>query len=119
MADYVKINKSDDRVGIWFYNEDDKPFAIGEKMYAINESAYMNGYNWDAFFQYYLEKNAPEVLEGLESDPEAGSYAAYYDLTDKNEEKAKKFAEIIISLIENEEEIYRMIREEGDSIEWD
>ena len=119
MTDYVKINRSDDRIDVWFYNEHDKPFSIGEKMYEINDEAYMNGYNWDAFFNYYLAQNAPDILEGLDSDPEAGSYAVFYDLTEENEKKAKRFAEIIVSLIENEEELYRIVREQGDEIEWD
>ena len=85
----------------------------------INEEAYMNGYNWDAFFNYYLEENAPDILESMESDPEAGSYAAYFEDTAENEQKAKRFADIIISLIENEEEIYKILREKGDEIEWD
>lgn len=119
MADYAKINKSGDRIGVWFFNENDKPFAIGEKMCEINENAYMNGYNWDALLRYYLAKNAPELLEGLDSDPEAGSYVVYYDLTEENEKKAEKLVQIIVSLIENEEELYRLVREEGDEIEWD
>ena len=119
MADYVKINKTDDRIDLWFLNENDEPFAVGEKLYANNENAYINGYNWDALFQYYLAKNDPELLDGLESDPEAGSYVAYYDMTDENEEKAERFAETIVSLIENEEELCRLVREEGDEIEWD
>lgn len=119
MADYVHIYKGDGRIGVWFYNENDVPFAIGEKMCAINENAYMNGYNWDALFNYYLAQNAPGVLDGMESDPEAGSYVAYYALTEENEQKAKQFAEIIRSLVENEEELYRIVREEGDDIEWD
>lgn len=119
MADYVRVIKTDNSIIVSFNNEDDKLFAIGEKMNEINECAYMNGYNWDALFNYYLEKNAPELLDGLESDPEAGSYAAYYDLSPENEIKAEKFVEIIKSLIENEDELYRIIREEGDEIEWD
>lgn len=119
MADYVKVIKTDNSIIVSFNNEDDKTFAIGEKMNEINECAYMNGYNWDALFNYFLEKNAPELLDGLESDPEAGSYAAYYDLSPENEIKAEKFVEIIKSLIENEDELYRIIREEGDEIEWD
>ena len=61
----------------------------------------------------------PELLEGLEPDPEAGSYMAYYAPTPENEAKAKKFVEIIASLVENEEELCRIVREEGDEIEWD
>lgn len=120
MADYVKVEKFDDSIHVWFYNENDKVFAIGEKMNEINECAYMNGYNWDALFNYYLEENAPEVLDGLESAPEAGSYAAvYYEATPENEIKARKFADIIVDFIENEEKLYSIVREHGDEIEWD
>ena len=66
-----------------------------------------------------IEENAPDILESMESDPEAGSYAAYFEDTAENEQKAKRFADIIISLIENEEEIYKILREKGDEIEWD
>ncbi len=59
MPDYVKTGKSGDWIAVWFYNENDKPFAIGEKMCAINEDVYMNGYNWDALFNYYLGVHAP------------------------------------------------------------
>ena len=56
----------------------------------------MNGYNWEAFLNYYLEKKSPEVLEGIEMDPEAGILTAYYDNTLGNEEKAEKLKNIII-----------------------
>lgn len=119
MADYVAISKYADSISVCLYNEDDKLLAIGNKMNEINEEAYMNGYNWEAFFNYYLEKYAPDVLEGMDTDPEAGMYAAYYELTPENEGRAEKFVEIIRSLVENEEELYRIVREEGDEIEWD
>ena len=54
MTDYVKTHKDGKWIAVWFYNEEEKPLAIGEKMYEINENAYMNGYNWDALFNYYL-----------------------------------------------------------------
>ncbi len=92
MPDYVKVSKTDDWIGVWFYNENDKPFAIGEKMCEINEYAYMNGYNWDAY---------------------------YGTISEENEKKARRFAEIIVSLIENEDELYRIVRENGNDIEWD
>ena len=109
--EYVQIyTNGSGNIVLLFQNEVEKTLAIGE---------HMNGYNWDAFFNYYLEENAPDILESLESDPEAGSYAAYFEDTAENEQKAKRFADIIISLIENEEEIYKILREKGDEIEWD
>lgn len=79
----------------------------------------MNGYNWGAFLNYYLAENAPDILHSIDSDPEAGTYAAYFAENEENEEKAKRFANIIISLIENEEEIYKILQEKRDKIEWD
>ncbi|MBO5089133.1 MAG: hypothetical protein J6C01_10690 [Lachnospiraceae bacterium] len=117
--DYVMVSKDEDCIDICFYIEQEKPFRIGEKMNEIHEDAYMNGYNWEMFLNYYLENNAPEVLEGLDTDPEAGLYAAYYDVSDENEKKAEKLAEIIRFLIENEDELYRIIREEGNQIDWE
>ena len=119
MEQYVKKVTSEDSVSVCFYIEQDKILAIGNKINEINEQAYMNGYNWEAFFNWYLSKNAKDLLNGMDTDPEAGMYVAYYDLTPKNEEKADKFIEIITKLIENEEELYKIIRKDGKKIEWD
>ena len=120
-SDYVKMFQSEDgtHVCIVFDVVDDKVMAISEKMNAISKEAYMNGYNWEVFLHYYLAKNAPEVLEGLEADPEADMYAADYKATQENWDKAGKFVEIIRSLIDNEKEIYRFLQEEDAEIEWD
>ena len=119
MGIYATTIKHKTGISVCFYIEQDKPFAIGEKMNAINEEAYMNGYNWEAFFNYYLPKYDPDVTEGMGTDPEAGMYVAYYDLTPENEARAEKFVQIINHLIKNEEELYRIVREEGDKIAWD
>ena len=119
MADYVTTFKHEDTISVCLTIEEDKLLAIGDKMNAINEEAYMNGYNWEAFFNYYLPKYAPDLAEGLDTDSEAGAYVAYYDLTPENEARAEKFIQIITNLVENEEELYRIVREEGDEIEWD
>ncbi|MDR1483095.1 MAG: immunity 51 family protein [Synergistaceae bacterium] len=116
---YVTTVKHEESVSVCFYIEQDKPFAIGERMNEINEDAYMNGYNWEAFFNYYLPKYAPDVTENMETDPEAGMYVAYYPLTPENEARADAFVEIIRGLIENEEELFRIVREECDEIGWD
>ena len=117
--DYVKILKYGKIINLTFYIEHDKPFEIGEKINGIYEKAYMNGYNWEAFLNYYLEKKSPEVLEGIEMDPEAGILTAYYDNTLGNEEKAEKLKNMIIDLIENEEKLYKVLKDEGSKINWD
>lgn len=121
MKKYVEMHKSEEfkSITVRFYNEKKKPFEIGRKMNEFNEQAYMNGYNWNAVFNYHLSKSHPELLEGLDPDPEGGSYFAHYELTPVNENKAKQFVEIIKDLIENEEKLYEMVKNKENNIEWD
>ena len=108
-------------VSVCFDVEAPKPYALGEKLYTLNEHAYMNGYNWEALLICCLEHNLPDLLEGLESDPEAGSYVALYENTPKNLEKANRLADFIAYLVEDEEDLCQLVREDGETIEieWD
>ena len=115
MRDYVKKVNLEKYTEVVFYIERDKIMAIGDKMQALD----VNGYNWEAFFNCYLAEMAPDLLEGMHTDPEAGMYVAYYDLTPENEIKAAKFAEVICDLVENENKIYGFLREHGADIAWD
>ncbi|MCL1949582.1 MAG: immunity 51 family protein [Turicibacter sp.] len=115
----VNIYQTEDHINLSFDFHDERVLKIGDKMEAINEFAYMNGYNWDIFFAHYLAKNVPDVWEGLEADPESGGYYAHWPLSLENQAKAEKFKAIIEHLIQNEEEIYKIVREEGENIEWD
>lgn len=119
MADYVQVFPLGEKIEVLLSAEHEKLLAIGEKMNAACEDAYMNGYNWEAFFGYYLQKAAPDILTGMKTDPEAGMYVAYWPLSPENEERAGRFEEIIRSLVEHEEELCRIVREEGGAIEWD
>jgi hypothetical protein len=121
MEKYVEIieQKEFNSLAVCFMIEKQKPLEIGNKMAEINEEAYMNGYNWEVFFDYYLSKNNPDILEGMEADPEAGAYVVCYELSDENRIKAEKFVKIIVDLIENEEKLYEIVKNESNSIEWD
>ena len=77
--EYVQIYTNGyGNIVLLFEDEKEKPLAVGQKMYEINREAYMNGYNWVAFLNYYLAENAPDILQSIDSDPEAGTYAAYF-----------------------------------------
>jgi len=119
MKEYVAIVKHENSVSVCLYVEKDKIMTLGEKMNELNDEAYMNGYNWEAFFNHYLSKYEPAILENMESDPEAGMYVAFYELTQENEKKAEKFCQIIEHLIENENGILEIIKREGEDIDWD
>lgn len=117
MTDFATKNEHDDQYSVYFNVEDEKVMAIGEKMEAINEEAYMNGYNWEAFLNHYLLINQPELLDGLDTDSEAGTYVALYDKADSA--KADKLVDIINGLVTNPEKIYSFLQQNGENIEWD
>lgn len=119
LPSYVNIYDGEDHWSITFQNEDEKPYRVGQKMEEINPEAYMNGYNWEIFLTYYLTKYEPQLKIDLDHDPEAGSYFAYYPRTDECLIRAKNYCELIAELIENEEKILQIVRNEGDIIEWD
>lgn len=119
MKDYVNVERFDDDMCVTFYIEHDEPMEVGNKMEEINENAYMNGDNWAAFFDFYLGKNEPELLEELDTDPEAGMYSAYYPYSEENEKKANRFGKLICELVESPDVLYKFVEEYGDDIEWD
>ncbi|MEY8387768.1 Imm51 family immunity protein [Oscillospiraceae bacterium 38-13] len=119
MADYVISSQYKETVSLTLDAENSRVMALGEKMAVLCPDAYMNGYNWEALLRFYLGKNAPDILEGMDTDPEAGMYEAHWPLTPENEAKAKRFENIIRSLIENGDELCRLVQEEGGEIEWD
>ena len=119
MHEYVKKMNLDKYTEVVFDIECERIIAIAEKMQALDENVYRNGYNWESFLNCYLAKMSPDLLEGMQTDPEAGMYVAYYDLSPANELKAAKFAEVICDLVENEKKIYSFLREHGAEIAWD
>ena len=121
LPDYVKVIVMEDQniVSVSFAIESPKPYALGEKLNVIEEQAYMNGYNWAALLDYYLEMNLPDLLEGMKTDLEAGSYVAYYEDTPANRKKANLYADLISYLVENEEDLFQTVREDSEEIEWD
>ena len=119
MPEYLDINSDKENISLVFYIENKNIMEIGSKIERINSDAYMNGYNWEAFLNDYLQEQSPDVLENMDSDPEAGMYIAYYENVPENVVKVDKLKEIIEYLIENPDDIYEIVREHGNEIEWD
>lgn len=113
------VFQHDDRLSLCFDIDKEIPRCIGQRMNEIHQEAYMNGYNWEAFFNFYLSQSAPEILNGMETDSEAGMYVACYDFSDENKKKTVKFFALIQSLLNNENIIYDTLKEHGNKIEWD
>lgn len=101
------------------YNEMEGLYELGERIHARFEEAYMNGYNWDALIRYYVATLDPELMEEIETDPEAGSFAAYMPYSHSNIEKMKRFESHIRSMVSDELALMKFIEQNIDAIEWD
>ena len=120
MADYVNLNIGEDYISITFNVGNNRIMEIGSRMEEICEDAYMNGYNWEAFLNSYLEQNDPEIYDAIETDSEADTYCAYInDTSDEGKELAKQYVQILEDLFDNEEDIYDFLKHNADDIEWD
>ncbi len=121
MPDYLSVGEIPEAecISIALYLEAEELITLGEQLNAICDEAYMNGENWNAVLTAYLEQNAPELLEELEPDPEAGMYAAAYPLTEENRIKVKQLAECIVSLISDPQTLCDFVAAHAEEIEWD
>lgn len=117
--EFVRVIRSDEYIIVSFDIESKEIMELGNRLNEVEEQAYMNGYNWDALIGYYLNINAPELLYGLESDPEAGMYTGYYDNTAENMTKAEKLAECIRKMTNDTEKLCEFVKEHGADIPWD
>jgi hypothetical protein len=133
MADYVAklITENPKSISICFFIEQKIVMEMGKKIKKTISNtigkfiiklfpnvALMNGYDWEGFINYYLQKNYPEVLLNMETDPEAGMYVAFYSFSTENENKADKLVEILTDLMENETKFLKGIEKDGKIIKW-
>ena len=78
----IEIPKHDS-ISVCVYNEHDGLLALGERINARHEEAYMNGYNWDALIRFYVGQKDPLLMEEVETDPEAGMFSAYMSFSQR------------------------------------
>ncbi|CAM2007603.1 Imm51 family immunity protein [Acanthopleuribacter pedis] len=108
-----------DCISVCLYCENDDLFALGERINAKFEEAYMNGYNWDALIRCYIGKQDAQLMSEIESDPEAGMYSGYTSFSPENLEKMKRFEAYLRDMLTNETRLMTFIRAHQSEIEWD
>jgi len=108
-----------DSISVCVYIEHDDLFALGERINARFEQAYMNGYNWDAVIRHYVGKVDSELMQEVGTDPEAGMFAAYISYSAENLEKMKHFESHVRSMLADEAALVAYIEGNQDDIEWD
>lgn len=108
-----------DCISVCLYCENDDLLALGERINAQFEGAYMNGYNWDALISLYVGKQDAKLMNEIESDPEAGMYSGYTSFSSENLQKMKRFEAYLRDMLKNEKQLMTFIREHQSEIEWD
>ena len=119
MENYINKMVLGNEITISFYIDRDQPMAAAHAIHKKVPDVEMNGYNWDALLVCYLDENAPDLLNELDSDPEAGMYTAMYPDTPENRGRADRLCEIIEELCENEELLQDFVQEFADEIAWE
>lgn len=119
MNDYIHQFQSPNNITIVLQVESNYVMTIGDALQKLHEYAYMNGYNWDAVLSHYLEKHHPELTEGLDRDPEAGSYAMHYPNEVGYIPHAQALEQVIRSLLQDKERLSAFVQAEGNHIPWD
>lgn len=118
--DYLSVFRNGyGEVSVYFNIESEVPFAIGEKMEQIDERAYMNGVAWEGLLNYVMKERCPELLKTINTDSEAGTYVAYFPDNAEGIMCAKRLGELIVSLIDNEEELFSIVRDHAEEIKWE
>ncbi len=105
--------------GVCLSVEDDSVFALGERVNEIEDMAYMNGYNWEVLIRFYLAKEYPVLLEGLECDSEAGLFVGYYSDGVSGKEKADKLYGVLEAFVGDEQVVCGFVERYGKEIEWE
>ncbi len=120
MAEFINVSISEDTITISFDAGSPEIMTLGRKMNDICEEAYMNGYNWAAFVEYYLKENRPDILDIIESDPEAETYYALINGADSEANGlAHGFTKILEQLLSDEEATLTFLEDNMDNIEWE
>lgn len=114
-AEYLVVEPTDYETYLVLFVEDDKVMEAGQMAEEVNSSAYMNGYNWEALLDFYVEQEAPHLSGTYESDPEASMYFATF----ANQSDAEEMADIIMNFVEYPDELAEFVERYGDDIQWE
>lgn len=106
-------------ISVCVYNEKDEIFELGERINERFEEAYMNGYNWDALIRFYVGTVDPDLMQEVNTDPEAGMFSAYLPYSEENLGKMRRFESHVRDLVADEAVLFKFIEGNCGDIEWD
>lgn len=106
-------------ISVCLYIGHDDVFALGERINAHFDEAYMTGDNWDAVIMHYVRNADPERMNEVKTDPEAGMFAAYMSYSPANLDTMTRFESHVRTLLNDENMLMAYIEKNREQIEWD
>lgn len=119
MSGYVTKEHNEYEVYACFSIENEKLTKICDKVTELYPDIYLNCYNWDALLYHYMQNNSPDLLVDLDSDIQEYDFIAIYQVNDINHTKIDKFINILTDFVENEDKLFKYIKDFESEIEWD
>lgn len=119
MSDYIEMGRTETDVTVDFYMTNDRVMALMEKLVAVDPDILMSSHDWETLWMYCIKKKDPDILTGMKSVLDMTGFTAIWPLSPENEDRAGRFAALLRSMTEEEEELCRVVREEGGEIEWE
>ena len=119
MSDYIEMGRTETDVTVDFYMTNDRVMALMEKLVAVDPDILMSSHDWETLWMYCIKKKDPDILTGMKSVLDMTGFTAIWPLSPENEARAARFAALIRSMVEDGEELCRIVREEGGAIEWE
>ncbi|MEQ8571989.1 MAG: Imm51 family immunity protein [Deltaproteobacteria bacterium] len=112
-------DEENDFVSVCLYVEDGALAALGERINAAFEDAYMNGYNWDILISAYVRTRNPALANKVERDPEAGLASFSLAYSRENIQVMRSYKVLVHELLKDEGALFQFIRDTEPSIDWD
>lgn len=119
MVNYLTLDDENDKLVLTLNVLHEKCVKIGNHINEIHDAADMNGYNWETLFLYYLTKHNPAYLVGVGTESEADKFVLYAPDIEGFQGNFRDMEKIFTDLLENPDDLYRLVSLEGDLIQWD
>lgn len=106
------------QLSLCVYIDRDELFRLGERITERFPDAYMNGYSWSSLISCYVSEVDPELMDEVETDPEAGMVAVYMNYSEENLVKMRRFESHVLAMLADEAALMAFVETHYGDIEW-
>lgn len=117
---FLKYIETEDYCGVSIDTNTEKINKLSKYISKKNNMEILfNGYTLELLIENILKIEKPELIDGLETDPEANLYFAYYISSKNSVKKCKELFKTIKKYIENQSKLNSFIQKHKSSIKFE